>query len=54
MDDRRTAVLRLTAAGDTVVASWQRVNAHILTVALASLERASRDTLARALPRCVS
>lgn len=50
VDDRRTAVLRLTAAGDTVVASWQRVNAHILTVALASLEPASRDTLARALP----
>jgi DNA-binding MarR family transcriptional regulator len=50
VDDRRTAVLRLTGAGETVVASWQRVNAHILTVALASLEPASRDTLALALP----
>jgi DNA-binding MarR family transcriptional regulator len=50
VDDRRTAVLRLTAAGDTVVASWQQVNAHILTVALASLEPGSRATLARALP----
>jgi DNA-binding MarR family transcriptional regulator len=50
VDDRRTAVLRLTAAGDTVVASWQQVNAHILTVALAGLEPASRETLAQALP----
>jgi DNA-binding MarR family transcriptional regulator len=50
VDDRRTAVLRLTAAGDTVVASWQRVNAHILTVALGGLEPASRETLAQALP----
>src|SRR6185437_9503050 len=50
VDDRRTAVLRLTADGDEVVGSWQRVNAHILTVALASLEPASRETLARALP----
>jgi DNA-binding MarR family transcriptional regulator len=50
VDDRRTAVLRLTGAGETVVASWQRVNAHILTVALASLEPASRDTLALGLP----
>ena len=33
-----------------MVASWQQVNAHILTVALASLEPASRDTLALALP----
>jgi DNA-binding MarR family transcriptional regulator len=50
VDDRRTAVLRLTGTGETVVASWQRVNAQILTVALASLEPASRDTLALALP----
>jgi DNA-binding MarR family transcriptional regulator len=50
VDDRRTAVLRLTGDGETVVASWQRVNAHILTVALASLEPASRDTLAVGLP----
>jgi DNA-binding MarR family transcriptional regulator len=48
--DRRTAVLSLTAAGADVVASWQHVNARILTVALASLESASRDALALALP----
>jgi DNA-binding MarR family transcriptional regulator len=50
VQDRRTAVLRLTTDGEAVVASWQQVNAHILTVALASLEPASRDTLAMALP----
>ena len=48
--DRRTAVLSLTAAGAEVVASGQHVNARILTVALASLESASRDALALALP----
>jgi DNA-binding MarR family transcriptional regulator len=48
--DRRTAVLRLTAAGGDVVASWQHVNARILTDALASLGEASRQTLALALP----
>ena len=48
--DRRTAVLSLTAAGADVVASWQRVNADILTVALDSLEPASRQALAMALP----
>jgi DNA-binding MarR family transcriptional regulator len=48
--DRRTAVLSLTSGGADVVASWQHVNARILTVALASLESASRDTLALALP----
>jgi DNA-binding MarR family transcriptional regulator len=48
--DRRTAVLSLTAAGADVVASWQRVNADILTVALGSLEPASRQALALALP----
>lgn len=48
--DRRTAVLSLTAAGSGVVASWQQVNAHILTVALASLEPASREALQLALP----
>jgi DNA-binding MarR family transcriptional regulator len=48
--DRRTAVLSLTSGGADVVASWQQVNARILTVALASLESASRQTLALALP----
>jgi DNA-binding MarR family transcriptional regulator len=48
--DRRTAVLQLTAAGADVVASWQHVNARIITVALASLEPSSREALASALP----
>ena len=48
--DRRTAVLSLTPAGAHVVTSWQQVNARILTIALAQLGPASRDTLARALP----
>jgi DNA-binding MarR family transcriptional regulator len=48
--DRRTAVLSLTAAGSAAVASWQQLNARILTTALASLEPRSRQTLATALP----
>jgi DNA-binding MarR family transcriptional regulator len=48
--DRRTAVLSLTARGISVVTSWQQVNARIVTDALASLDDASRDALARALP----
>jgi DNA-binding MarR family transcriptional regulator len=48
--DRRTAVLSLTADGSGVVASWQEVNAHILTVALGSLQPASREALRLALP----
>jgi DNA-binding MarR family transcriptional regulator len=48
--DRRTAVLSLTPAGVHVVTSWQQVNARILTIALAGLEPASRETLASALP----
>jgi hypothetical protein len=48
--DRRTAVLQLTAQGEQVVASWQQVNARILTVALSSLGSASSESLAGALP----
>jgi DNA-binding MarR family transcriptional regulator len=48
--DRRTALLSLTAAGADVVASWQQVNADILTVALGSLAPESRQALATALP----
>lgn len=48
--DRRTAVLTLTTDGAAVVASWQQVNARILTTALDRLEPASREALARALP----
>jgi DNA-binding MarR family transcriptional regulator len=50
VDDRRTAVLQLTGAGATVVASWQQVNAQIVTTAMARLQPASRQTLALALP----
>lgn len=48
--DRRTAVLTLTTDGAAVVASWQQVNARILTTALERLEPASRAALAEALP----
>jgi DNA-binding MarR family transcriptional regulator len=48
--DRRTAVLRLTATGEEIVAVWQQVNARILTVALSRLTDGSRAALAMALP----
>ena len=48
--DRRTAVLSLTEAGATVVASWQQVNAAIVTVAVSRMEPASRAALEQALP----
>jgi len=48
--DRRTAVLALTADGAEVVASWQEVNARIITIALSRLDPDSRATLALALP----
>lgn len=41
---------KLTEAGEAVVLSWQQVNAQILTTALTRLPRASRATVARALP----
>jgi DNA-binding MarR family transcriptional regulator len=50
LTDRRTAVLSLTTGGAGVVTSWQLVNARIITDALASLDNASRETLARSLP----
>ena len=49
-DDRRTAVLDLTAAGRAVVADWQDVNARILASALRSLNTASRRSLESSLP----
>jgi DNA-binding MarR family transcriptional regulator len=48
--DRRTAVLSLTDGGADVVASWQHVNARILSIALASLAPPSRAGLEAALP----
>jgi DNA-binding MarR family transcriptional regulator len=49
-DDRRTAVLDLTAAGRAVLADWQDVNARILASALTSLNAASRRSLESSLP----
>ena len=49
-DDRRTAVLDLTAPGRAVVADWQDVNARILASALTSLNAASRRSLESSLP----
>jgi DNA-binding MarR family transcriptional regulator len=48
--DRRTAVLRLTAAGQGAVGSWQQVNERILRAAITALAPASRDALAACLP----
>ncbi len=50
VSDRRTAVLSLTSDGAGVVASWQQVNARIVTTALGGLEPDSRAALAQALP----
>jgi DNA-binding MarR family transcriptional regulator len=50
VSDRRTAVLSLTEAGVGVVASWQQVNAQIVTVALSRMEPASQAVLEQALP----
>jgi DNA-binding MarR family transcriptional regulator len=49
-DDRRTAVLDLTAAGHGVLAEWQDVNSRILAAALISLPAASRRSLESSLP----
>ena len=49
-DDRRTAVLDLTAAWRAVVVDWQDVNARILAAALTSLTAASRRSLESSLP----
>jgi DNA-binding MarR family transcriptional regulator len=48
--DRRTAVLRLTPAGDAAVITWQQVNEQILQAAITALEPESRDALAACLP----
>lgn len=48
--DRRTAVLRLTEEGQCVVASWQHVNARLVTVALSRLDPDCRAALEQALP----
>ena len=48
--DRRTAVLSLTAAGESVLADWQQVNSRILAAALTALPAASRRSLTSSLP----
>lgn len=50
LDDRRTAVLNLTGAGQTVVADWQTVNSRILAAAVRALPAASRRSLDSSLP----
>jgi DNA-binding MarR family transcriptional regulator len=48
--DRRTAVLELTAAGQSVLADWRAVNSQILAAALTALRAASKRSLTVALP----
>jgi DNA-binding MarR family transcriptional regulator len=48
--DRRTAVLRLTAAGEEAVVRWQQINERILQAAITALAPASRAALATCLP----
>ncbi len=48
--DRRTASLRLTAAGDAAVTGWKTLNEELLRAALAALPAASGGALRAALP----
>jgi DNA-binding MarR family transcriptional regulator len=48
--DRRTAELRVTAAGAAAVRRWQATNEAIVSAALGSLPAAGRAALRRALP----
>jgi DNA-binding MarR family transcriptional regulator len=50
VDDRRTATLQLTSAGEAVVGEWQEVNSLILAAALGTLPGPSRRRLASSLP----
>jgi DNA-binding MarR family transcriptional regulator len=49
-NDRRTASLSLTVAGEAAVSRWQQVNERLLRSALSELPPASRDVVASALP----
>ncbi|MGO8882909.1 MAG: MarR family winged helix-turn-helix transcriptional regulator [Streptosporangiaceae bacterium] len=49
-DDRRAAVIELTAAGQDAVSQWQEVNARILAAALTALPADSRSALTDSLP----
>jgi DNA-binding MarR family transcriptional regulator len=48
--DRRTASLRVTAAGDAAVTGWKSLNEELLRAALGSLPPASGGALRAALP----
>ena len=48
--DRRTASLSLTAAGQAAVTRWQEVNERLLRAAITELAPASRDVVESALP----
>jgi DNA-binding MarR family transcriptional regulator len=50
VDDRRTATLELTSAGQAVVGEWQVVNARILAGALGALRAPSRRRLNSSVP----
>jgi DNA-binding MarR family transcriptional regulator len=49
-EDRRTASLRLTAAGEVAVGRWQRLNEELLRTALTALAQPTRGVLDAALP----
>jgi DNA-binding MarR family transcriptional regulator len=49
-NDRRTASLSLTEAGEAAVSRWQQINERLLRSALTQLPSASRDVVASALP----
>lgn len=49
-DDKRSASLWLTAAGEAAVTRWQEINEHLLRSAVTALPSASRRDLAAALP----
>jgi DNA-binding MarR family transcriptional regulator len=49
-DDRRTACLRLTPAGEATVIRWKVLNEKLLRTAFAALPAGSRSTIQAALP----
>lgn len=49
-DDRRTASLSLTPAGQAAVRRWQQVNERLLQAAITKLPATSREVVESALP----
>jgi DNA-binding MarR family transcriptional regulator len=49
-DDRRTASLSLTPAGQAAVLRWQQVNERLLQAAITKLPATSREVVESALP----